>query len=219
MVSFYGFFFSFRGVVTVDQSPSIQRILATNPDLTYSGNDSNCGSSVNGICNSGDTADASLHAIFLELSEKHMAEQLTRLDTVRYLNRFFHFSWSSSRKYRTREREKGIDVPLYPSVAYRFWIFSGTQELFKRVIPYQCLGAVWSRRDRDKGKIGKGARSSEASSVAATVEQFNAVSYRVISTILIGSSEPRSQQRARVIAKWIDVAQVRFQILTQILRF
>lgn len=82
------------------------------------------------------------------------------------------------------------------------------QELFKRVIPHQCLGAVWSRRDRDKGKIGKGGRSSEASSVAATVEQFNAVSYRVISTILIGSAEPRSQQRARVIAKWIDVAQV-----------
>jgi hypothetical protein len=81
-------FFPFRGV-TVDQSPSIQRILATNPDLTYSGNDSNGGSSVNGICNSGDTADASLHAIFLELSEKHMAEQLTRLDTVRYLNRSF----------------------------------------------------------------------------------------------------------------------------------
>jgi hypothetical protein len=44
--------------------------------------------------------------------------------------------------------------------------------------------------------------------VAATVEQFNAVSYRVISTILVGSTEPRSQQRARVIAKWIDVAQV-----------
>ena len=86
-----------------------------------------------------------------------------------------------------------------------------TQELFKRVIPHQCLGAVWSRRDRDKGKIGKGARSSEASSVAATVEQFNAVSYRVISTILIGSTEPRSQQRARVIAKWIDVAQVRYE--------
>lgn len=67
--------------VTVDQSPSIQRILATNPDLTYTGNDSN-GSTVNGICNGGDNNEASLHAIFLELSEKHMAEQLTKLDTV-----------------------------------------------------------------------------------------------------------------------------------------
>jgi len=46
-----------------------------------------------------------------------------------------------------------------------------------------------------------------ASSVLATVEQFNAVSYRVISTILMGSDHIRSQQRARVISKWIDVAQ------------
>lgn len=86
------FFFSRR--VTVDQSPSIQRILATNPDLAYSGNDSNGGSSVNGICNSGgESADASLHAIFLELSEKHMAEQLTRLDTVPTLFLIASFSF------------------------------------------------------------------------------------------------------------------------------
>jgi len=89
-------------------------------------------------------------------------------------------------------------------------------ELFKRVIPHQCLGAVWSRRDRDKTKTaatvaasnGGRARSSEASSVAATVEQFNAVSYRVISTILVGTTEPRSHQlRAKIITKWIDIAQ------------
>jgi ral guanine nucleotide dissociation stimulator-like 1 len=47
-------------------------------------------------------------------------------------------------------------------------------ELFKRLIPHQCLGATWSHRD--KGECG---------SVVATVAQFNAVSYRVISTILI----------------------------------
>lgn len=47
-------------------------------------------------------------------------------------------------------------------------------ELFKRLIPHQCLGGTWS--NRDKGECG---------SVLATVTQFNAVSYRVISTILI----------------------------------
>lgn len=79
------------------------------------------------------------------------------------------------------------------------------------MIPHQCLGAVWSRRDRDKSKTagGKGQRSSEAYSVAATVEQFNTVSYRVISTILVGSPESKPHQRARVLAKWIEVAQVR----------
>ena len=37
--------------------------------------------------------------------------------------------------------------------------------------------------------------------------QFNAVSYRVISTVLI-DSEARPSARARVIAAWVDVAQV-----------
>ena len=74
------------------------------------------------------------------------------------------------------------------------------QELFKRVIPHQCLGSVWSRRDRSS-------RERDAGSVVATVEQFNAVSYRVISTVLM-EPEAKSSSRAKVIAKWIDIAQV-----------
>lgn len=68
-------------------------------------------------------------------------------------------------------------------------------ELFKRLIPHQCLGATWSRRDKN-----------EAETVVATVNQFNAVSYRVISSILV---EPRlkSQERALNIITWIDIAQ------------
>lgn len=74
-------------------------------------------------------------------------------------------------------------------------------DLFKKVIPHQCLGAVWSRRDKS--------RDRDAASVVATVEQFNAVSYRVISTVLMSPSESSSkpQYRAKVIAKWIDIAQ------------
>ncbi|XP_037047754.1 ral guanine nucleotide dissociation stimulator-like 1 isoform X2 [Bradysia coprophila] len=70
-------------------------------------------------------------------------------------------------------------------------------ELFKRLIPHQCLGATWSKRERDK---------NEANTVIATVTQFNAVSFRVISSILI---EPRlkPQERAMNIATWIDIAQ------------
>ena len=74
------------------------------------------------------------------------------------------------------------------------------QELFKRVIPHQCLGAVWSRRDKS--------RDRDAASVVATVEQFNAVSYRVISTVLM-SVEAKPQHRAKTIVKWIDIAQVK----------
>ena len=73
------------------------------------------------------------------------------------------------------------------------------QDLFKRVIPHQCLGAVWSRRDKS--------RDRDAATVAATIEQFNAVSYRVISTVLM-PTEAKPQHRAKVITKWIDIAQV-----------
>ncbi|XP_031622186.1 ral guanine nucleotide dissociation stimulator-like 1 isoform X2 [Contarinia nasturtii] len=68
-------------------------------------------------------------------------------------------------------------------------------DLFKRLIPHQCLGATWSRRDKN-----------EANTVLATVTQFNAVSFRVISSILI---EPklRPQERAIIVSTWIDIAQ------------
>ena len=131
--------------------------------------------------------ESSLHAVFLDMHERHMAEQLTRLDTVRrrhhliIMRRSFFYLFSSSSLF--------------------------VQELFKRVIPHQCLGAVWSRREKlvsGGGGKGTGSRASEASTVAATVEQFNAVSYRVISTVLLAGT---AQQRARIVGKWIDVAQ------------
>ncbi|XP_013168232.1 PREDICTED: ral guanine nucleotide dissociation stimulator isoform X2 [Papilio xuthus] len=70
-------------------------------------------------------------------------------------------------------------------------------ELFKKLVPHQCLGAIWSRRDKD--------RSHDAATVLATVNQFNAVSFRVISTILV---EPnlRPADRAEILAAWFDIA-------------
>ncbi|XP_050309309.1 ral guanine nucleotide dissociation stimulator-like 1 isoform X4 [Anthonomus grandis grandis] len=71
-------------------------------------------------------------------------------------------------------------------------------DLFKKLVPHQCLGAVWSRRDRS--------RSHEAATVLATVNQFNAVSFRVISSILVEPSL-RTHDRALLIIAWIDIAQ------------
>ncbi|CAG2067722.1 unnamed protein product, partial [Timema podura] len=65
-------------------------------------------------------------------------------------------------------------------------------------VPHQCLGAIWSRRDKN--------RSHEAATVLATVNQFNAVSFRVISTVLM-EPDLRPSERARVISTWIDIAQ------------
>lgn len=50
-------------------------------------------------------------------------------------------------------------------------------ELFKRVISHQCLGATWARRNQGC-----------CQTVVATVNQFNEVLYRVITSILIERS-------------------------------
>ncbi|NXU55828.1 RGL1 protein, partial [Turnix velox] len=71
-------------------------------------------------------------------------------------------------------------------------------ELFKKVVPYHCLGRIWSRRDKDENK-------HLVPTIRATISQFNAVTKCVVSTILIGK-EVKTQQRAKIIEKWIHIA-------------
>ena len=66
------------------------------------------------------------------------------------------------------------------------------------MIPHQCLGSDWSRRDKG--------RDRDAATVVATIEQFNAVSYRVISTVLV-DAEAKNSTRGRIITAWVDIAQ------------
>ncbi|XP_061677213.1 ral guanine nucleotide dissociation stimulator-like 2 isoform X2 [Syngnathoides biaculeatus] len=72
-------------------------------------------------------------------------------------------------------------------------------DLFVRVVPYDCLGCVWSQRDK-KG------REDACGSVRATVRQFNRLANAVLASCL-GGAALRSQQRARLLEKWISVAQ------------
>lgn len=107
------------------------------------------------------------------------------------------------------------------------------QELFVKVVPFHCLGCVWSQRDKKDSR-------NLAPTVRATISQFNAVTNRVItsllcplspgpstssplsspsssSTFVYPSSAPNSPHsahaspahRARIIERWIAVAQVR----------
>uniref|UniRef100_A0A1A7Z7I8 Ral guanine nucleotide dissociation stimulator-like 3a n=1 Tax=Iconisemion striatum TaxID=60296 RepID=A0A1A7Z7I8_9TELE len=104
-------------------------------------------------------------------------------------------------------------------------------ELFVKVVPFDCLGCVWSQRDKKENR-------NLAPTVRATISQFNAVTNRVItsllfppspgpstsspisspcsaSTFLYPSSAPNSPRcshaspvhRARVIERWIAIAQ------------
>ncbi|XP_029916574.1 ral guanine nucleotide dissociation stimulator isoform X3 [Myripristis murdjan] len=71
-------------------------------------------------------------------------------------------------------------------------------DLFKKVVPYHCLGGIWSQRDK-KGK------EHLAPTIRATVAQFNSVTNCVITTCL---SNPtlKPNQRARLLERWIEVA-------------
>ncbi|KAI1884026.1 hypothetical protein AGOR_G00222140 [Albula goreensis] len=79
----------------------------------------------------------------------------------------------------TEEAPDFMDFPV-PDVAEELTRLDA--ELFGKVVPFQCVGCLWSHRDKDE-------RLSP--SVKATIAQFNAITNR----------------RARVIEKWIRVAQ------------
>lgn len=74
------------------------------------------------------------------------------------------------------------------------------QDLFKEVMPYQCLGSLWSQRD----KPGK---EYMTSTVCAAVAQFNRVAKCVMTTCL-GDPGMRAQDRAKVVEHWVKVAKV-----------
>ncbi|XP_072286078.1 ral guanine nucleotide dissociation stimulator isoform X2 [Pyxicephalus adspersus] len=81
-------------------------------------------------------------------------------------------------------------------VAEQFTVMDA--DLFKKVVPYHCLGCIWSQRDK-KGK------EHLAPTIRATVSQFNTVTNCVISTCL-SDRLLKPQQRAKIIERWIDVA-------------
>ncbi|CAO1319313.1 unnamed protein product [Diamesa serratosioi] len=91
-----------------------------------------------------------------------------------------------------------LNTYRFPNISVKHFAEQLTRmdmELFKRLIPHQSLGATWSRRDK-----------MDCGSVVATVSQFNAVSFRVISSILI---EPKlkPQERSLLISTWVDIGQ------------
>lgn len=75
------------------------------------------------------------------------------------------------------------------------------QLLFKKVVPHHCLGSIWSQRDKKHNK-------HSAPTIRATITQFNALAACVVSTVL-KHRQIRPHVRARVIQRWIDIAQVR----------
>lgn len=122
----------------------------------------------------------------LDFNEDEVAEQLTLMDVVR--------TWAAHGCWGKSSAEHRVHPPTPPSTS--------TQELFSRVRPCECLGSVWSQRDRP-GAAGI------VPTVRATVTQFNAVTGCVLGSVL-GAPGLAAQQRAQRLEKWIRIAQVRW---------
>ncbi|XP_076990933.1 ral guanine nucleotide dissociation stimulator-like isoform X5 [Tamandua tetradactyla] len=71
-------------------------------------------------------------------------------------------------------------------------------ELFRKVQAFHCLHAIWSQR----AKMGE---EHLASTIQATISQFQCVSSSVITTCL-GNQRMKASDRARVVEHWIQVA-------------
>ncbi|XP_043940552.1 ral guanine nucleotide dissociation stimulator-like 3 [Protopterus annectens] len=72
-------------------------------------------------------------------------------------------------------------------------------ELFMKVQPFYCLGCIWSQRDKKENR-------DLVATVRATIAQFNTVANCVIASVLM-DTQLKPLQRAKVIEKWIEVAQ------------
>ncbi|XP_026817312.1 ral guanine nucleotide dissociation stimulator-like 1 isoform X3 [Rhopalosiphum maidis] len=84
----------------------------------------------------------------------------------------------------------------FPNIAERHFAEQLTRmdrDVLRSMVAHQCLGAVWS----------KNKRAGSAPTVLATIDQFNAVSLRVISTVILAINS----ERPHVIETWIDIAQ------------
>lgn len=125
----------------------------------------------------------------------------------------------------TTKEEQSQDVLDFPAKEVAEQLTLLDSELFIKVVPFQCVGCIWSQRDKKENR-------NHAPTVRATIAQFNAVTNRVITSLLSPSmatdgtscasssssvfyspsSSPRClhinpAHRARVIEKWISIAQ------------
>uniref|UniRef100_A0A1B6C8Z3 Ral guanine nucleotide dissociation stimulator-like 1 n=1 Tax=Clastoptera arizonana TaxID=38151 RepID=A0A1B6C8Z3_9HEMI len=132
----------------------------------------------------------------LQLKVRHRLERFTRDDQM--LDSCSLFPNDSLCVLMNGSHAPPYSFPDVPERHFAEQLTRMDMKLLLKLVPHQCLGGIWSRRDKS--------RSQEAATVLATVNQFNAVSLRVISTVLMDPNLKPSD-RAKYISTWIDVAQ------------
>ncbi|XP_051921010.1 ral guanine nucleotide dissociation stimulator-like 2 isoform X2 [Hippocampus zosterae] len=134
---------------------------------------------------------ADLRARFLSLAEELSEKALLPDDTYRDVTLATR---PSSRNLREFE---AAAILGFPSAVVADQLTRIETDLFVRLVPYHCLGSLWSQRDK-KGREGA------CRSVRATVRQFNRLANAVLASCLSGAG---GQRPARLLEKWIAVAQ------------
>ncbi|XP_041099414.1 ral guanine nucleotide dissociation stimulator-like 1 isoform X1 [Polyodon spathula] len=126
-------------------------------------------------------------------------EQLLRSFSAQESCHGIQFSFSLSGEEAENYSSAGRwDLLTFPSRDVAEQLTRLDAALFVKAIPFQCLGCVWSQRDKKENK-------HLAATIRATISQFNSVTNCVISTLLREPAPPAV--RASVIEKWIRVAQ------------
>ncbi|XP_043819168.1 ral guanine nucleotide dissociation stimulator-like 1 isoform X1 [Dromiciops gliroides] len=110
----------------------------------------------------------------------------------------FHNTLTFNLEEEEPEDSGSSEFTLFPEDLVAEQLTYMDAELFKKVVPHHCLGCIWSQRDKKENK-------HLAPTIRATISQFNTLTKCVVSTIL-GGKELKTQQRAKIIEKWINIA-------------